>query len=163
MDEPVATRSPAAASNRRRSRWPLALVAAVAVVLAGVGAFAVARNDGKPSTRPVVLGLPDAALASCLAFDPAYLTDMPLAFEGTATELGEGAVTLEVDHWYKGGDADEALLRAPVASAALIDGIEFEVGQRYLISATEGQVNYCGYSGLATDQLRAGFEQAFGG
>jgi hypothetical protein len=44
---------------------------------------------------------------------------------------------------------------------ALIGGIPFEVGDRYLISAQSGNVNYCGFSGQSTPELRAGFEAAF--
>jgi hypothetical protein len=46
---------------------------------------------------------------------------------------------------------------------ALIDGFDFEVGQQYLITAAEGTVNFCGYSGPATPELTAAFDQAFAG
>ncbi len=102
-------------------------------------------------------------MMSCLAFDPAILADMPVAFEGTATAVDGDRVTLEVDRWFTGGDADEVVLTAPQGLEALIGGIPFEVGGEYLISATDGQVNYCGFSGEATEDLRAGFEAAFPG
>lgn len=101
-------------------------------------------------------------LASCLAFDPAILADMPMAFEGTATDVDGERVTLEVGRWFKGGDADEVALIAPEGLEALIGGIDFQEGQTYLISASEGVVNYCGYSGEATADLQAGYEAAFG-
>jgi hypothetical protein len=88
---------------------------------------------------------------------------MPLAFRGTATEVGGDVVTLKVDHWFKGGDAEEVVLRAPQGLEALIDGIAFEADREYLISATDGQVNYCGFSGEVTPELEAGFEAAFEG
>jgi hypothetical protein len=34
-------------------------------------------------------------------------------------------------------------------------------GDQYLISAQGGSVNYCGFSGPSTPDLRAGFETAF--
>jgi len=102
-------------------------------------------------------------MMSCLPFDPAYLADMPLAFRGTATEVTGDVVTLKVDHWFRGGDAEEVVLRAPQGLEALIDGIAFETDREYLISATDGQVNYCGFSGEVTPELEAGFEAAFEG
>jgi hypothetical protein len=101
-------------------------------------------------------------MMSCLAFDPAVLAEMPLAFEGTARVVDGDQVTLDVDRWFKGGEADEVVLVAPLGLEALIGGISFEVGRQYLVSATDGQVNYCGFSGEATPELRAGFESAFG-
>lgn len=34
------------------------------------------------------------------------------------------------------------------------------LGEDYLISATNGDVNYCGFSGEVTPELRAGYEAA---
>jgi hypothetical protein len=45
---------------------------------------------------------------------------------------------------------------------ALIAGFPFEVGAQYLITAYDGNVNYCGFSGPSTPEFRAAFEQAFG-
>jgi len=119
-------------------------------------------SDGEAS-EPLELsaGGDGVTTAMCLAFDPAILADMPVAFEGTATAVDGDRVTLEVDHWFTGGDADEVVLNAPQGLEALIGGVAFEVDQQYLISATDGNVNYCGFSGPATAELRAGFEAAF--
>ena len=57
--------------------------------------------------------------------------------------------------------AQMATLVAPEGMEALIGGVTFEPGQQYLISATEGVVNYCGLSGPATPELQALFDQAF--
>jgi hypothetical protein len=46
---------------------------------------------------------------------------------------------------------------------ALIGGIAFDVGQLYLITAADGTVNFCGYSGVATPEMTAAFDEAFGG
>ena len=50
---------------------------------------------------------------------------------------------------------------APEGLEALIGGVTFEPGQQYLITATDGVVNYCGFSGPATPELQALFDQAF--
>ncbi len=134
-----------------------ALVAALAMVAAACSSTA----DSAPPLE-LSAGAGDA-MASCLVFDPAILAEMPLAFEGTTTAVDGDRVTLSVDRWFKGGDAAEVVLVAPPGLEALIDGITFQVGSSYLISATEGVVNYCGFSGEATPELTAGFEAAFGG
>ncbi|MEX2375386.1 MAG: hypothetical protein WD942_07335 [Dehalococcoidia bacterium] len=126
--------------------------------------LAAACSSGEPDAEPAMeLGAGGGgAMASCMAFDPAVLRDMPVAFEGTATDVDGERVTLEVDHWYQGGNGDRVVLIASEGLEALIGGITFEEGETYLISASTGHVRYCGYSGEATDELRAGFEAAFG-
>jgi hypothetical protein len=87
---------------------------------------------------------------------------MPVAFEGTVVASEGDSVTLDVDRWFKGGEASQVVLRAPQGLEALIDGIAFEVGSQYLITATDGNVNYCGFSAKSTPEMRAAFEEAFG-
>jgi hypothetical protein len=72
-------------------------------------------------------------------------------------------VTLDVDEWFKGGDADQVTLEAEPGMEALIGGIPFTVGETYLITANGGTVNYCGFSGPSTPEFRASFEAAFSG
>lgn len=40
---------------------------------------------------------------------------------------------------------------------------QFEVGSSYLITAAQGTVNFCGYSGTSTPDLVAAFDTDFGG
>lgn len=135
-------------------------IAPLAAVLAVTSMACSAGDSAKP---PLELSAGDGGvMASCLAFDPTLLAEMPIAFEGRATSVDGDRVTLDVDRWFKGGDSDEVVLLAPQGLEALIDGIAFEEGEQYLISATNGQVNYCGFSGEATPELQAGFAQAFG-
>lgn len=137
----------------------LALVSLVSMFAIGL----VACSSGEESDPPLELsaGEGGGAMASCIVFDPAILSDAPIAFEGTATAVEGDEVTLDVDRWFKGGESDEVVLRAPQGLQALIGGIEFEEGKQYLISAVDGHVNYCGYSGEVTPELEAGFEAAF--
>jgi hypothetical protein len=81
---------------------------------------------------------------------------------GVAARRGD-TVTLEVDHWYTGGDAQTVTLEAQGGQAALIAGFDFVAGERHLITASEGNVNFRGYSGPADAQLTEMFDQAFGG
>ena len=138
----------------------------IALLPAGILALVLAACSaaGGAESEPMELSAGSGdSMMSCIAFDPEFLAEMPVAFEGTATEVDGDQVTLEVDRWFKGGDSDEVILRAPQGLQALIDGIDFEEGKQYLVSATDGQVNYCGFSGEATPDLRAGFEAAFPG
>lgn len=66
----------------------------------------------------------------------------------------------------RGGKCDRALvaiaLPAGITSAAL-DGVDFVVGDQYLVTATDGFVNGCGFSGPATSEFETAFTSAFGG
>ena len=138
---------------------PIAWVAAAMSVVV-VTAFALLNSGG---TAPLLLsaGESDPALMSCLPFSVDILDDMEVAFEGTVTGVDGDLLTLDVVTWYTGGDAEQVQITAPLGMEALIGGIPFEVGGSYLVTATNGVVNYCGYTGVATPEFRAAFEQAF--
>lgn len=154
MNTPVSS-----ATNPGRP-WYLAAAAAVVLFLGAFFGFQGTTNDQPP--LQLSLGQSDA-LASCLALSVDVLAEMPIAFEGTATEVDGETVTLKVDRWFAGGEASSVELHAPAGMQALIGGIDFAVGTQYLITASEGSVNYCGYSDVATPELRALFEEAFAG
>lgn len=148
-----------------RSRWYIATAAAVAVAAA---ISVPALVGGTPGTTvagpPLELSLGEGpGLASCLPFDTAILAEMPMAFEGTVAAVDGEQVTLTVDRWFRGGDAATVELHAPAGMQALIGGIDFVEGEQYLVSATEGNVNYCGYTDASTPELRTAFERAFAG
>jgi hypothetical protein len=138
----------------------LRVAAGLAVLVAVV---AVAANLGT-SAPPLELALgPDDGLASCLAFDVEILAGMPVAFEGTVTGIEGETVSLAVDDWYKGGEATQVNLISSGGSLALIGGIDFELAGQYLITASDGTVNACGFSSVASPEMRAAFDEAFGG
>ena len=76
-------------------------------------------------------------------------------------QVGEDGVTLEVDRWYKGGDADVVRLANYDVSTVSLDGFTFEEGNRYLVTATDGTVNFCGYSVPWNQERADAFEVAF--
>lgn len=124
----------------------------IAAVLAVLAVVAVACGDDDAATDPVAGG--DAignAAADCMAFDEAVLLAQELAFDGTlrsASADGE-QVTFEVHEWFKGGTTGEITLAAGGLlweDAQAIIGTSLEVGQRYLISSSDGVVWACGYS-----------------
>jgi hypothetical protein len=152
----------------RRPRRPLLLVAAAAVLVALVGSVLALRGldrpaTGEPSTTLALeLPAPDAA-ASCAMFDVDVLAGMPVAMAGTVTDVVPGQVTLDVDHWYRGGTANRVTIAVPENNSAALDGVDFRTGGRYLISAIDGTVTSCGLSGAATPELERAFAEAFGG
>lgn len=111
------------------------MAAAATLAVIGGGAYTfLAAND--PATTPnstaITLTVPTGtgtSINSCVPFDMQYLRDMPVAFSGSATEVGEDSVTLEVD-------------------------------DRYLITATDGTVNFCGYSGPWNQERADAFDEA---
>jgi hypothetical protein len=154
------------ANSSPSSRWrrPAVLAAAAAAVIAlGVGGvLASGATDQSPMKAKTSIALKSGgggvSLGSCLPFSVDILKDMPVAFAGTASAVTQDAVTLTVNHWYKGGTADLVTIATPVTSAG--PG-EFVKGKKYLVTATNGNVNGCGYTGEATPDLQKYFDQAF--
>jgi hypothetical protein len=146
--------------------WMIPVAAAAALVLAIAGGIAFTGGDDNPpvatgETLELTAGEEDL-MAMCIAFSPEELEKVAeIAFEGTVTAVDGDAVTLTVDHWYRGGDAEVVVLNAPQGMEALIGGIPFEVGGQYLITAADGNVNYCGFSGPSTPEMRSAFDEAF--
>ena len=164
-DQNVDHPSPSPARWRRPAL--LAGAASLAAVL-GIGAVLAGGDDAAPTPKAkttLALTAPGSAggavtSTSCLMFSVDTLKDMEVAFGGTVTEVAGTQVTIDVDRWYKGGTADQVTLTTLDGNVAL-DGVEFVQGKRYLVTATDGTVNTCGYSGEATADYEASFEAAF--
>jgi hypothetical protein len=152
---------------KKRSRWLMGVAAAAVLVVAVGGVIALtgdSEEDQVATGPPLELNAPaDDPMAMCIMFSVEELAKAPLAFEGTVTSVEGETVTLDVDEWFKGGDAEQVVLHAPAGMEALIGGIPFEEGGQYLVTAYEGTVNYCGFSGPSTPEFRAAFEEAFAG
>lgn len=153
------------APRRRRRLVPAVAVAAGMTALATAGVLLAANLLGARGEPDVVeLRLPDAggAFASCLPFTVEHLATLPSAFAGTATAVAGDRVVLSVDRWYAGGSAAEVVLDVPDgAHVALIGDLDLREGRQYLITAENGVVNLCGYSGEATPAMAAAFDAAF--
>ena len=154
--------SPGPARWRKPSVLFAAAAAAAVVVLGVGGVLASGGGDNPPSKAKTSIALKSAggglSSASCLRFSVDILKDMPVAFAGTASAVTQDTVTLTVDHWYKGGSADLVTIATPVTSEG--PG-EFVQGKKYLVTATGGTVNGCGYTGEATADLQKYFDEAF--
>lgn len=142
-------------------RFPLlgAAAAALVVVIGGAALFGGLGTSGDPLVLTANGG---NSMASCLPFDEGTLAGMSPAFGGTVVELTDSVATLDVDRWFTGGEGEIVEIEYTPGFEALIGTPSLEVGQRYLITATDGVVNGCGYSGLATPEYEAAFEGAFG-
>ncbi|MCZ4500401.1 MAG: hypothetical protein JWQ74_2956 [Marmoricola sp.] len=147
------------------------LLVAAAVVIG----FAVTRGDDDPgsagpsatagTTAPrtpsiTELGTARAVAAKCMAPTAAMAQSQPFAFEGRVTTIENGLVTLEPTRFFVGAKTDLVTVNEP-DQAMSESPVPFEVGEAYIVGATEGQVSICGLSGPATPRLRALYEQAF--
>lgn len=172
MSHDVETRGAEQPTDPRR-RTPLTwLVAAAAVlVIAGVGAFALFGGDDQPAVPAaqdpapsvVQLSARPPSTAKCAPVSAELLANQSTAFDGTVTAITDGVVTLDVGHWYRGGDADQVTVDAPPADMqALVQAADFQVGQRYLVSANDGFVTVCGFTAAYSGELAALYTEAFG-
>jgi hypothetical protein len=166
------TESPAPPAAPSRTKW---LLAAAAVVVAAASATTIAlatsSGGGGGSHRPVAsvahLKMPSSRPGhpgtTCIQLTVDLLRDKQLAFSGTATDVSDSSVTLNVDHWYKGGTADQVELTNLGGVGPTTEGaVTFTAGQRYLVSASDGTVGICGYSGEYTPALAQLYDEAFG-
>jgi hypothetical protein len=101
----------------------------------------------------------------CMRLDAEALKPVPVALAGTVISLADKTVTLDVDRWYKGGDADRVTISLPPGdiSPALIPGVDFVEGEKFLVAAFDNTVNGCGFSGPATPELTKLYDEAFAG
>jgi hypothetical protein len=155
----------------RRRTWALAAAAAAVVAAIGGGAFALTAGDDDEGGRTaqdeareeLALGLPaQDPMQMCAVFSPEALAPMEVAFSGEAYEVEGDTVRLTPDHWYRGGDgADDVVLTAGRPEVLLEGGIAFEEGERYLVSAVDGEVATCGLSAPYTEEMAAAYDRAF--
>jgi hypothetical protein len=171
LDTPTRAASPQNADPRRRTPLTWLVAAAAVLVIAGVGAFAVFWGEDQPpiptAQDPVPsvmeLGARPPAAGKCAVPTAELLGYQQTAFDGTVTSIEDRTVTLEVGHWYRGGDADIVTVQAPPAALqALLLAADFQQGQRYLVSANEGFVTVCGFTAPYNDDLAALYAEAFG-
>jgi hypothetical protein len=134
------------------------------VLLAGLTACG---DDG--AAEAIVGGEPiGSAAGDCMAFDEGTLAAQEFAFDGTLTTAsadGEEA-TFEVHAWFRGGEGATATFGAggllSTEAQALI-GTSLEVGERYLISGSDGFVWACGYSLTYDTAVAAEWAEVFAG
>ena len=149
-------------------RWLIA-AAVVAAAIAGAAAY-FATSGGHTRAGKTVLSLkvpgaahPHPGGATCIMFRVDRLAQQDVAFSGTVASLGDHSVKITVDHWYKGGNTDEVDLATVGTPGAVNElGVNFVQGARYLVSALDGTVTGCGYTGPYSSELARDFRTAFG-
>ena len=163
-------------SGQGRRIWVLVAAAAVVVGALGVGSvLALNGGDDKgPSTAgqttaiaPSVTKLeaPAESTAMCATPDAKMLAAYAdTAVDAVVTATDGGQVMLDVSHWYLGEATDQLVVTAPPTGSdthALIQSIELQKGQRYLLAAQDGQLIVCGLSGGYDSKLAAMYDKAF--
>lgn len=149
-------------------RRPLVLSAVGAAAAAALVITVVAVNsngdDATLAEGPTVtydLGASDSLL-SCVALadiEPMVGAD---AFAGTVVSLDGELVVLDVDRWYAGGGAAQRVQLRGADETVALDGVEFVVGEDYLVTAAENVVQVCGISGPATAELEQLYDEWYG-
>lgn len=167
-----------------RARGPLTwlVAAAAAAVIVGVGLFAVLGGDdprdgqvpvaddsspaepGEPATGTVTaLTAPGAQAGRCMMPSADVIAQQEVAFQGAVTSIEDGTVVLDPTAFYAGEETETVTVEAPAeALQQLLVAVDFEVGETYLVSASDGQVTLCGFTGPATPELEALYAEAFG-
>lgn len=187
MNTPLSSDTQPTTTQTNRPWWISAGVAAAVIAVVAIGVAALNRNDDEPTIAEPSVTESDSSdssatsepagklkvlelsagsedvMASCLRLDPAMVAMSQVAFRGTGASVEGEIVTLTIDHWYVGGDAQVATLVAPAGMQALIGGIAFEPGKSYIVAAYDGVVSYCGLTGEATPELEAIYAEAFPG
>lgn len=100
----------------------------------------------------------------CMAPNVRVLRAQEVAFEGTVTQVADGEATLEVSRWFVGEETDLAVVRTPAEGLVSLGyGTELVEGEDYLVSATDGDVTLCGFTGPVTPRLETLYLKAYGG
>jgi hypothetical protein len=103
-------------------------------------------------------------MQTCIRFSAEALMPMEMAFDGTAVQVASGRVVIRVGHWYRGGDAPRVELTTPVGDSVTLEGsLKFQQGRRYLVTASDGVVNSCGFTLEWAPEAAATFQWAFAG
>lgn len=100
----------------------------------------------------------------CAVPSAEVLSGFDTAFAGTVTSVEGGTATLSVDQWYTAGDAATVTVDAPSKDMQdLLMAVDFQEGSSYLVSASDGRVTLCGFTGAETPELQSIYDEAFAG
>lgn len=150
-------------ATSRRTTWPAALLAALALALSGCGGTEQA-GPAEEGTPAVELEVGAAPTGRCMVPNVASLQAQELAFEGTVTALEGGTATFAVEEWFKGEGGRTVTVSAPNEKMQdLLIAVDFEEGRTYLVSALDGQVSLCGLSAEKDERLAALYAEAYQG
>lgn len=159
--------TPTATADVRRSPamrlWvPIALAGTAAAAAVAIGVPMML--GGTPTVEP--LALPDSgglASGSCLMVSADLLLDHEQVFAARVMSVEGDDVTLEVTERFAGEVSDRVTVPQVDELTSDFSLEPFEVGDTYLVAASDGAVIGCGLSGADTPELRALYDEAFGG
>ncbi|GAA3593366.1 hypothetical protein GCM10022223_05330 [Kineosporia mesophila] len=141
------------------------LAAAAAGLFAGLGNGPGNGSGPDPANPPSIERVTmdtSGAAAKCAPPTAELLRTADLAVEGTVRSVSNGVVTLDVSQVWTGDQVDVLdVAQTSGATEVLLGGTSFEVGRTYLVAVQDGRVRQCGYSGVASPELRALFDAAF--
>ena len=152
---------------RRRRRWLPAAWAGGAVAVVAAGALAISAIGGggsstaKGGTVTFTLPSTDPLTSSCLPVTEFQPPAGLVGLRGKVTAVDGTKVTIEVSKWYAGGEAGTVVLNAEGATNAALDGVDFAVGNEYLVAVVDGAVATCGVSGPADPALEQLYDTWF--
>jgi len=136
--------------TRQPLRRRLALAAStVAVAAVAVASFAVFGGSDTTPDEFIAGGEPVASAAMCAEFyDLDALAARDVAFDGTVASADGDQVTFTVHSWFNGGTESSVTLNAIGIAPGTITsaGEPLQLGQRYLVSGSDGNVWSCGFT-----------------
>lgn len=158
--------------SRCRDR-PLASVCvmlAAGLLLGGCGAGGDTPPAGSPSPSTVQpgsvtrLSVPVPEGQRCAPTTSDFLEGQAdVAVDATVEEVAGGEVVLVPSYWYRGDPSEILTLTGPSAAlAGLVPGVDFAVGERYLVAGSGGTTMVCGFSGPWSSALERLYGETFG-
>ncbi|MFJ5307032.1 hypothetical protein [Streptomyces sp. NPDC088350] len=157
------------AGRGRRHLLGLAATAGLLMLGGGVAGGIMANNgnnndnnkdkgDGHSISAGALRLTAEGGSAKCAAPSPDTLRGFPTLFEGTVTSIKGPIVTFRVDRWFKGGDAETAVLDSNTGRP---ETLTFLDGEHYIVAAKDGVVPPCGANGASAETID-NFRQAYG-
>jgi hypothetical protein len=150
------------AERRRRRAIGFAGVAGVAGVAIAVVAFGF--GGSLPGITP---GASEGGgMGMCIQFDQEMLAQQEYAFDGTVTAVDGESVSFTIATSYRGDGAGAVTLtEVGLGGGVTTSGslVNFQVGDRYLVSGSGGVITGCGYSQAYDDAAAAEWASIFGG
>ncbi|BEL08534.1 hypothetical protein Q0Z83_067250 [Actinoplanes sichuanensis] len=162
--------------SRNTRRWALPVAAALVLLVGGAAWAATRPSAPQPVAAPASSASAPAATAGsvvlfttgmqakCREPEATRLAESAdFAFEGTVQKIENGRVTLAVARVFRGSTVGQVeVAQEGESSETMLGSGKFEMGRDYLVSAAEGSVLICGYSGEADSiGLRELYEAAF--
>lgn len=151
------TTSQATTSTPSSHRRPLLLAIAAAIVLVALVAAGISLGrdtaDDTPTpddlaSGPITPGGPSTG--SCVElYGLDTLANREVALDGTVASVDGDRVTFAVNHWYRGGDADQVTLSGASALSGITsagEAMALDPGTRLLVAGDGGFAWSCGFT-----------------